>query len=382
MGATVLSPFGGHSFYNFYSVSHKTFTMTQERVKSKNLFNFRPQGFIDPVVLEDEEKMKKDMGMDPAAMEEQMLSQTETEFAGGMRAMMDGMLGSSSFSTDPAYVEAYASCDNTMLEVPTKHDGEYSVQVLVHTPKSLAGEKNRPAIVYAHGGGCVGGSADMYKGFLAHMALDCRVVVFNVDYRLAPETRCPNNVLDFYEAIKYVSANAADLGVDPARIAMAGESGGGYICSGAMIKLAMEEESSLVKLAIPTIPMVSDYSFSDPAAMTNEEREMAIGQRKIWRLIAGPDVDPEKSTDPLLYPAKASDEILSKVPPTIVWENEFDLYITEATRFASRLRACGRLLEFVVIPGAKHGSGFAPFHAVFKVEREAWRLAIQEYLIK
>ena len=79
--------------------------MSQERVKSKNLFNFRPQGFIDPVVLEDEEKMKKDMGMDPAAMEEQMLSQTETEFAGGMRAMMDGMLGSSSFSTDPAYVE-------------------------------------------------------------------------------------------------------------------------------------------------------------------------------------------------------------------------------------------------------------------------------------
>ena len=79
--------------------------MTQERVKSKNLFNFRPQGFIDPVVKEDEEKMKKDMGMDPAAMEEQMLSQTETEFAGGMRDMMDGMLGSSSFSTDPAYVE-------------------------------------------------------------------------------------------------------------------------------------------------------------------------------------------------------------------------------------------------------------------------------------
>ena len=55
--------------------------------------------------------------------------------------------------------------------------------------QSLAGEKNRPAIVYAHGGGCIGGSADLYKGFLAHMAVDCRVVVFNVDYRLAPETR-------------------------------------------------------------------------------------------------------------------------------------------------------------------------------------------------
>ena len=55
--------------------------------------------------------------------------------------------------------------------------------------QSLAGEKNRPAIVYAHGGGCIGGSADLYKGFCAHMAVDSRVVVFNVDYRLAPETR-------------------------------------------------------------------------------------------------------------------------------------------------------------------------------------------------
>ena len=56
--------------------------------------------------------------------------------------------------------------------------------------QSLAGEKNRPAIVYAHGGGCIGGSADLYEHCLAHMAVDCRVVVYNVDYRLAPETRC------------------------------------------------------------------------------------------------------------------------------------------------------------------------------------------------
>ena len=65
---------------------------------------------------------------------------------------------------------------------------EYFVQ-------SLAGEKNRPAIVYAHGGGCIGGTADLYENFLAHMAVDCRVVVYNVDYRLAPETRC-KSVLD------------------------------------------------------------------------------------------------------------------------------------------------------------------------------------------
>merc|ERR1712156_598658 len=204
----------------------ESFRMSQERVKSKNLFNFRPQGFIDPVVVAEDEKMKQDFGLDPVAMAEHMKNQSESEFVEEMRGFMGGFLGNTPFKTDPAYVEAYASCNNSELMVTTKHDGEYNVKVLVHEPKSLAGEKNRPAIVYAHGGGCIGGTADLYENFLAHMAVDCRVVVYNVDYRLAPETRCPNNVLDYYEAIKYVAANAEQLGVDPSRIAMAGEGGG------------------------------------------------------------------------------------------------------------------------------------------------------------
>jgi len=353
----------------------ESFKMSRERVKSKNLFNFRPQGFIDPVVL------SQDVLIDPVAMEEHMKNQTETEFAAEMRGFMDSF-NATPFKTDPAYVEAYTSCNNSELEVPTKHDGEYNVKVLVHEPKSLAGEKNRPAIVYAHGGGCIGGSADLYTHCLAHMAVDCRVVVYNVDYRLAPETRCPNNVLDFYEAIKYVAANAEQLGVDPSRIAMAGESGGGYICAGAMVQLALKDEAALVKIAIPVIPMLDDYEFSDPLSMTKEEADNAVMMRKIWQAIGGPDFE-TKRQDPLLFPGKASPDLLAKMPPTIAWEDEFDMYITPATRFAHKLRTAGRLLEFVCIPGAKHGSGMMPqFSAIWKLSREAWRLAIQEYLVK
>ena len=79
--------------------------MSQERVKSKNLFNFRPQGFIDPEVVFYDEKMKKDFGLDPQAMEEEMKNQTEAEFVGGMREFMDGFLGNTPFATGPAYVE-------------------------------------------------------------------------------------------------------------------------------------------------------------------------------------------------------------------------------------------------------------------------------------
>ena len=143
--------------------------------------------------------------------------------------------------------------------------------------------------------------------------------------------RCPNNVLDFYEAIKYVAANAEQLGVDPSRIAMAGESGGGYICSGAMVQLALKEEGGLVKIAIPIIPMLDDYEFSDPLSMTKEEAESAVMMRRIWQAIGGPDFE-AKRQDPLLFPGKASPELLAKMPPTIVWEDEFDMYITPASR--------------------------------------------------
>ena len=112
---------------------------------------------------------------------------------------------------------------------------------------------------------------------------------------------------------------------------MAGESGGGYICSGAMVQLALKEEGGLVKIAIPIIPMLDDYEFSDPLSMTKEEAESAVMMRRIWQAIGGPDFE-AKRQDPLLFPGKASPELLAKMPPTIVWEDEFDMYITPATR--------------------------------------------------
>lgn len=352
--------------------------MSGDRVQSKNLFNFTLTGEVDPDIIELERTAMETMGVDVVAMMEQMQEMPAEEYAKAVNGMMQGMC--QAVFNAPTFVEAINDCNHTDLSVPTSHDGPYDVQVLIHTPKTLSEETNRACIIYAHGGGAIAGEAAMHKGLLSHMAVSCGLVVFNVDYRLAPATRCPNNILDFYEAIKYVSSNAASLGVDPDRIAIAGESGGGYICAGAMVQLANMEESHLVKLAVPIIPMLSDYCFSDMRAMTREEQEQAIGQRKIWSLLAGPKLE-EMSGDPMLYPGKADEETLKKMPPCIIWESEFDLYITEATRFAHRLRTAGRLLELVVIPGAKHGSGMMPHHECFNRERKAWKLAMQEYLI-
>ena len=348
-----------------------------ERVVSKNLFNFQLKGELDEDIQQAEAAMAE-MG-DPIKLMADLAKLPQSEFTKSIRNLCEMFISSS--ARHPRLLTGVYSCEHSELKVPTTHDGEYAVSVLVHTPKMLQDKPANAALIYAHGGGVVAGSASLYKNYLSSLAHDCGVVVFNVDYRLAPETKCPNNVLDFYSVLKYVTENASDLGIDHSRIAIGGESGGGYICFGTMILLARNEESHLVKLAIPNIPMVSDYSFTtDPASMTTEERDQAATQKIFWNCIAN-DMESEKN-DPLLFPDKASDEMLSKMPPTIVWECEFDMFITEASRIAARLRAVGRLLEFVIIPGIKHASAFNAAFTCFELERKAYCLAIQEYLLK
>ena len=295
-----------------------------------------------------------------------------------MRAMMDGMIAE--MFTHPLLAKAEEETIETEISIPTNHDGQHDVVVHVYTPMKLKNNTKKAAFVYAHGGGAIAIAATCYRPFLSHLAVNGDVVVYNVDYRLAPETKCPNNVKDFYAAVKYVVDNAEKLGVDAGKIAIGGESGGGYITLGTMVLLAQNDETDLVKFAMPEVPMVADYCFSDPAAMTKDEREMSNNMRKIWKLIA---TDIEKQNgDPLLFPGKASDELLEKMPPTIILEAEFDFYITEATRFANRLRAAGRLLEFIVLPGAKHASGCTPKYKAFTRRSETVKKICQEYLHK
>ena len=147
-----------------------------------------------------------------------------------------------------------------------------------------------------------------------------------------------------------------------------------------MVLLAQRNEAHLVKLAMPGMSLIDDYCFSPPQTMTREERRDVLSMRKIWRLRAA-DLDSQWD-DPVLFPGKASDVLLEKFPPTIINEVEFDMFITETTRLANRLRRAGRLLEFVVIPGAKNGSNLNPDFKCFAAWQHTVKLSIEEYLHK
>ena len=349
------------------------------RVVSKNLFNYKLNGVKSEQVIAMEAQQKAGMEKNPEM--KSLMEQVNDPSADpdvvvtSTRTMMDMMMAALAGS----YKGAYEKCAHTELKVPPRDGNDHEVHVYVHTPKELMNNKSNAAYIYAHGGGVVGGKAEDFNPPLSAFAAETGVVIFNVDYRLAPETKFPKNALDYYCVLKYVHENAESLGIDPSKIAIGGESGGGYICFATMVMLAQKDESHLVKLALPTIAMIDDYAFTDPAAMTKEERETAQTMRKIWCCIAH-DIDSDRS-NPLLFPAKASDELLSKMPPTIIWEMEFDIFITENTRMAHRMRRAGRLLEFRVQPGMTHVSAYFPGTEAFTLNMGDIKLAFNEYLL-
>ena len=294
-------------------------------------------------------------------------------------AMEWGELGNHS-----VFEEAKQNCLVNHMKVPTHHDGEFQVPVQVYTPKNVAKNRNNPALIYAHGGGAIAMTAEIYKPWLLLLAHHTNIVVFNVDYRLAPETKCPNNAKDFYEVVKYVSNHSKTLHIDPTRLAISGDSGGGYICLSTMVLIAKEYDKEvghiLRRLAMPEIPMCSDYCSSDIKAMTKEEREVAKSMRKNWKMIAK-DWNKQRN-DPLLFPDKINQKLLAKVPPTVMITGEFDIFITEATRMANKLRSAGRLLELVIFPGVTHSSNWYPDNKCFHTRLESLEIIIDEYLVK
>ena len=359
-----------------------------ERVKSKHLFNNQLDGIVDAQILERQKEAMEKLGSgkgteDDKKKKDEALSfmsgnQSCQEFADGLRGFMTFWLDT--MRDNPVLDRANKNCIHTKFTVPPRDGNDYTVPVLVHMPKHLESQSDKPAVVYAHGGGAIAGTAEFLQPWIARMAYECGVTYFSVDYRLAPETKYPKNTLDFYCALKHIIENAKEFGVDPQKIAIAGESGGGYIVMSTMVMLAQKDEGHFVKLALPGIPMIDDYLLGDPKSMTREERQSSGSNGIAWRCLATNLEEQRKNGDPLLFPAKADDELLAKMPPTIIWEIEFDVFITEATRMARRLRAAGRLLELYICPGMTHGAESDPTLEIVAKMIQDYKLALETYL--
>ena len=221
----------------------------------------------------------------------------------------------------------------------------------MHKPKAL-GDKENKCIVYFRGGGCVFGTAEHREEVCNKMAAFSECIVINCNYRKCPESKFPLPVFDAYAILKHVLASDSDLGIDKTKIAMVGESGGSCIILGVAQHLVQMDEADIVKMLVLPWPMCGDSLVGGPQSDWTPYELSFKNMDMFYEMMGGKD----SSDDPYIYPIKMSDEVMKKIPQTVVLTSEFDCYKRDAIRLAQRLNSHGRLLEFCIHPGLNHGS--------------------------
>jgi acetyl esterase/lipase len=206
------------------------------------------------------------------------------------------------------------------------------------------------AVVYLHGGGMIGSSVDLYDRTIAGYVADSGVPMLAVDYRLAPEHPHPTPVEDCYAGLAWLTAHAADLNVDPARIAVMGDSAGGGLAAGTV--LLARDRGLPVARQILVYPMLDDRTTKDDPALASLAGWSADDNFTSWHAllgdaVGGPDVSPYAA------PARARD--LSGLPPSYVEVGELDIFRDESIDYARRIAAAGGSVELHVHPGCPHG---------------------------
>ena len=235
--------------------------------------------------------------------------------------------------------------------------GQPDVVVYVINAKAGGG---RPAILHTHGGGFVTGSAEQDVSSLQALCKQLDCVAVSVEYRLAPETNYAGSIEDNYAGLNWLHANAATLGVDPARIAVMGESAGGG--HAALLAIAARDRGEVpVCFQCLVYPMLDDRTGTTRPVPWHVGRIIWTSERNRfgWESFLG--VKPGGSSVPGGVPARVRD--LAGLPPGWIGVGSIDLFHDEDVDYAQRLNNAGVPTELIVVPGGFHGFDNAMFVA-------------------
>ncbi len=206
------------------------------------------------------------------------------------------------------------------------------------------------AVLYIHGGGMVLGSMELYDKATATYAAETGVPVLSVDYRLAPEHPHPVPVEDCFAALTWLHEHVAGYGIDPARIAVMGDSAGGGLAAGTAI-LARDRGVPVAR-QILIYPMLDDRNVvPDPALVpfiTWTYDSNMTGWGALLGELRGRDDVPATAA-----PARLTD--FGGLAPAYIEVGELDIFRDEDIEYARRLGAAGVSTELHVHPGLPHG---------------------------
>lgn len=206
------------------------------------------------------------------------------------------------------------------------------VPSVVYTPE---GEGPFPVLVFIHGGGWVINQPKHYRAQCQDLAAGAGCIVVSIDYRLAPEHKAPAAAEDSITATGWVLDHAAEIGGDPARVVVGGDSAGGNLS--AIVAQRFGERLVGQLLIYPAV----DMTMSFPSIEENAEGPLLTRKHMDWFIghyLDGTGLDPK---DPIVSPLYASDEVLAATAPAFVLTAEYDPLRNEGEAYGATLESLG-----------------------------------------
>jgi acetyl esterase len=224
------------------------------------------------------------------------------------------------------------------------------VPVRHYRPKGASANQTLPALLYFHGGGFVIGDLDTHDVVCRTLANAANCAVLSVEYRKAPEAPFPAAVEDCFAAARWAAANAAALGIDPARIAVGGDSAGGNLAAVVSL-LARDRGGPAIVLQLLIYP-ATDQRMGFPSIDRNGAGYLLTKDgMRYFRGHYLPRADDwlDWRASPMLA------DRLAGLPPAYVMTAGYDPLVDEGAAYADRLTREGVRTEYRTYPDMIHG---------------------------
>ena len=235
-------------------------------------------------------------------------------------------------------------------EVAAVRELKGPVPLRLYRPAGSVSDAVLPVLVYFHGGGWTIGDLDTHDVLCRELANASGVAVVAVDYRMGPESVFPAAIDDCIAAVRWVREQAASLGIDPARLAVGGDSAGGNLAAAASIALRDAGDPPL-RFQLLIYP-ATDMRAEAPSHTHNGQGYLLTSDSIAY--YRGNYLDQEKHwSDWRASPLLAAD--LSRLPPALVLTAGYDPLRDEGRQYADALSGAGTTAQYICFERQIHG---------------------------